>query len=134
MSAQHERSLQSEVMLRLRAGGFPMLTLPIPNSIYFPARTDAERSIIARVISQMKASGQIVPGAPDLVVLWSGGGGMVELKRPKYRTLLGSIPAGRGSPEQREMAERAATIGVPHAFCTSWDETRDRLREWGAPV
>lgn len=130
MTTQAERALQSEVMLRLRS--WPVIALPVPNSIYFPARTDAERKIIARVIHQMKNAGQLVPGAPDLVALWRGGGGMIELKRPKSRSLLGSVPAGRPSDSQIEMAERAAAAGVNHAYCTSWDEVAERLTEWRA--
>lgn len=129
MTAQAERALQMEVMLRLRAR--PVIACPVPNSIYFPARTDAERKIIARVIHQMKNAGQIVPGAPDLIVLWAGGGGMIELKRPKSRSLLGAVPQGRPSDSQIEMAERAAAIGINHAFCTSWDEVDERLSAWG---
>ncbi len=133
MTAQTERALQSEVMLRLRAAGLPVIALPVPNSIYFPARSDAERSIIARVVSQMKAAGLLLPGSPDLVLFWRGGGGMIELKRGASRDLLGKrTPAGRPSEAQLDMAERAAGIGVPYAFCTSWEAVRDRLGEWGA--
>lgn len=134
MTAQVERTLQSECMLRLRAGGWPVLALPIPNSVYFPARNEAERNIIARVVSQMKTAGQLVSGAPDLVVLWRGGGALIELKRPKTKTLFGTLPAGRSSPEQIEMAERAALVGVPYSTAHSWEDMRDRLRAWGAPL
>lgn len=134
MTTQAERTLQSEVMLRLRAGAWPVIALPVPNSIFFPARNDQERSIIRRVIAQMKAAGFLVPGAPDIVLLWRGGGGMIELKRPASRDLLGKrTPAGRPSVEQQEMAEIASILGVPHAYCTSWDEVRGRLIAWGAP-
>jgi hypothetical protein len=132
MTVQSERALQAEVLLRMRAGGWPVITLAVPNSIYFPARTDAERSIIARVVSQMKNAGQITPGAPDLAVFWRGGAGMIELKRAKSRGLLGAVPAGRPSDRQVEMAERAAALGINHAFCSSWDEVAERLTEWGA--
>lgn len=117
--------------MRLRS--WPVIVLPVPNSVYFPARTDAERKIIARVISQMKNAGQLVPGAPDLIVLWAGGGGMVELKRPKSRSLLGVVPKGRPSDSQIEMAERAAELGINHAYCTSWDEVETALTGWGVP-
>jgi hypothetical protein len=133
MTVQAERALQSEIMLRLRAGGWPVIALPIPNSIYFPARTDAERSIIARVINQMKNAGMLVPGAPDLALFWAGGGGTIELKRPKAQSLIGSRPAGKPSAAQTEFAERAAALGTNHAYATRWEEVRDRLIEWGAP-
>jgi hypothetical protein len=134
MSAQIERALQQEVMTRLRAGAYPVLAMSIPNGVFLPAHSKEEREIAARIISQMKASGQLVPGAPDLAVFFRGGhGALIELKRPASRDLLGNrIPAGRPSQEQRHFAERAADLGVHHAFCTSWDEVRARLAEWGA--
>lgn len=129
MTTQAERALQAEVMLRLRS--WPVIALPVPNSIYFPARTEGERKIIARVINQMKNAGQLVPGAPDLILLWSGGGGMIELKRPKSRSLLGTVPRGRPSDSQIEMAERAVNLRINHAYCTSWEEVEVKLIEWG---
>ena len=132
MTTQAERALQSEVMLRLRAGAWPVIALPIPNSIYFPARSDSERSMIGRVINQMKNAGMLVPGAPDLVCLWRGGGAAIELKRPKSRDLLKARPAGRPSDVQIEFAERAALLGIHHAYCDCWEQVRDRLTEWVA--
>jgi len=133
MTAQMERALQTEIMTRLRAGAYPVLALPIPNSVYFPARTDLERALVASVIARMKETGQLLPGAPDLALFWAGGGGLIELKRPAARDLLGRrAPAGRPSQAQIDIAERAAALGVPHAYCSSWDEVRDRLAEWGA--
>ena len=129
MTTQAERALQQEVMLRLRS--WPVIVLPVPNGIWVPARTPAERAFVARLIHQMKNAGQLVPGAPDLVVIWNGGAGMLELKRPKSRTLLGIIPQGRPSGSQIEMAERAASLGINHAFCTSWEEVEAKLVEWG---
>lgn len=55
------------------------------------------------------------------------GGGAVKLKRPKDRTL----PTGRPSGAQSELADRAARLGINHAF-SSWDEQRQRLAEWAA--
>lgn len=129
MSAADERLLQREIMMRLKA--WPVIAIPVPNQIYWPARTDAERAVIGRVIHMMKNSGQIVPGAPDLAIFFRGGGAMVELKRPKTKTLFGSRAAGRPSDNQVEMAARAQRLGVHHAFCTSWDELAERLAEWG---
>ena len=129
MTLQAERALQAEVMLRLRA--WPVIALPIPNSVYFPARTDAERAVIGRVISQMKNTGMLVPGAPDLILIWRDGAAMVELKRPKASDLLGKRPAGRPTEAQIGMERRAADLGIKHAYVTSWDELHDRLGEWG---
>lgn len=131
MTTQAERALNAEVMLRLRA--WPVIAFGIPNGIYMPARTEAERSLVARIINRMKADGQLTPGAPDLVCLWRGGGAAIELKRPRARDLFGVTQrAGRPSAPQMDLAERAAQLGIHHAFCDSWDSVRDRLIEWGA--
>lgn len=127
-----ERTLQQEIIARLACGRWPLIALPIPNGIYLPARSETERALVARLVARMKADGMLVPGAPDLVLFWAGGGAMVELKRPKSRNLLGRItPAGRPSPAQCELAERAARLGINHAFVSSWEELRRRLVEWG---
>src|SRR5262245_49944545 len=71
--AQIERALQAELMLRLRAGAWPIIALPIPNGIWLPARSEGERALVARLIARMKANGMLLPGAPDLVLLWADG-------------------------------------------------------------
>ena len=131
MTAQIERSLHQEVMLRLRP--LPVIAFSVPNQVYLPARSDDERTLARRLISQMKNTGQLSPGAPDLCVFWGGGGGMIELKRPPSRDLLGKrTPAGRPSDAQRDLEKRAAMLGVNFAFASSWEDVRARLREWGA--
>lgn len=135
MTAQVERALQSECMLRLRAGGWPVLALPIPNGVWIPARDEAEKAIVARIIARMKADGLLLPGAFDLSLHWRGGGGIIDLKRPASRDLLGKrAPAGKPTVEQLDLAERAQRYGINYAFCTGWEDMRDRLREWGAPL
>lgn len=130
MSVSAERALQTEIVLRLKA--WPVIAIPIPNSIYFPARTEAERSIISRVIHQMKAAGQILPGAPDLVLCLKGGSvALIEIKRPAAKTLLGKTPAGRPSETQIAIEARATELGIAHAYVTSWEEMRNRLIQWG---
>lgn len=134
MTAQIERALQAEIMVRLRA--WPVIALPIPNGIWIPARTAPERAMVARIISQMKANGLLVAGAPDLVLLWFQGAALVELKRPASRDLLTRRQRGRPTEAQAAIAERAAELGVRHAYVTSWDELRDQMVVWGvcAPV
>lgn len=130
---QDERAVQQEIMLRLSLGGWRVIALPIPNGLWIPARGEAERRIVCRFVARMKADGMLVPGAPDLALFWPGGGAMVELKRPRARDLLGRVAAaGRASPAQSEMAERAGRLGINHAIITSWDELRERLAQWGA--
>lgn len=129
---QAERVLQHEVMLRLRP--MPLLAISVPNSFWVPTRTPEEKTIVQRIVARMKSDGMLTPGAFDLAVFWGGGrGGMIELKVPSSRDLLGNRKqAGRPSKEQLEMAERAAKLNIHHAFCWGWDEVNRTLKEWGA--
>ena len=97
-----------------------MIALPIPNGVWLPARGAAERAMAARL-----------PGAPDLVLLWEGGGALVELKRPKTQDLFGTRAAGRPNEAQVAVTARAVELGIRHAYCSSWDDLRARLAEWG---
>jgi len=131
MTVQAERYLQREILIRLRASRLPVLAIPIPNSIYFPARTEAERRIIARVIGQMKNEGTIMPGASDLILIWASGAACVEIKRPATSGLLGKRPAGRPSDAQLAFAEDCAAVGVRYAIVESWEMLRQLLDVWG---
>jgi hypothetical protein len=117
--------LQQEVAWRLKA--LPLVALPIPNGLWVPARTEAERSLVARIIGRMKADGLLLPGAPDVVLLWAGGSAAVELKRPRTHDLLGTRPADN----QRRFAEDCVELGVDHAYCSSWDELKAKFDAWG---
>jgi hypothetical protein len=128
---QAERILQREVMARLRFAPVKALVVPSPNGIYLPARTPAEKVLAARVVHQLKLDGQILPGAPDLLVLWSHGCGGIELKRPAERNLLGKQAAGQLSPTQTAFRDRCDELGVHYAVCQSWDEVRETLKAWG---
>lgn len=125
-----ERALQIEVMLRLHALG--VLAVAIPNSIFFPARTEAERSIISRIIRRMKDDGLITPGAGDLIVAGNGAACFIELKREKSRDLLGkTLPAGRLSDPQKDFRDKCAAAGIPYHVCHTWDEVKAALYETG---
>ncbi|HBR26854.1 MAG TPA: hypothetical protein DD732_07465, partial [Rhizobiales bacterium] len=115
---QTERALTQEIMLRLRS--LAVLAVAVPNSLFIPARTPAEKIMAARIVNQMKAYGGLTPGAPDICIFWGNGkGGAIELKRPKSVGLLGTRPAGRASAAQIAFAERAAELGINHAYCDS---------------
>jgi len=129
---QAERALLAEILLRLRAGGYPVLALATPNGLHIPDRDADEGRIKARIVGRMKADGMLLAGAPDLVLLWRGGGGFVELKRPAFRDVFGHHPAGVASEDQKEFARRCAALGINHAFVRSWEGLRERLGEWGA--
>lgn len=137
-SVQIERSLQHEVMLQLRSaevrGDLNCVYYPIPNGVFLPGRTPAERSMIARVIHQLKQQGGMVPGAPDLVFLAAHAGGAIELKRPETRTLLQKFRRGQLSPNQLEQRDRINSMGIRWAVCSTWDEVRDTLSAWGMYV
>ena len=128
---QAERILQREVMARLRHAPVRAIVVPSPNGIYLPARTPAERTPAARIVHQLKLDGQILPGAPDLLVLWASGCGGIELKRPPEKTLLGKQRAGQLSDAQVAFKARCDELGVQYAVCMSWDEVRETLKAWG---
>lgn len=64
-----------------------------------------------------------VAGVPDLVVLWRGGAGFLELK------------AGKGglSESQRAVHARLAELGYPVAVARTMEEVEAALVSWGAP-
>src|SRR5579875_137233 len=106
-----ERALQAQILARLATTRRPLLALPIPNGVWIPARS-----------------------AADLVLLWPGGGALVELKRPPERDLFGRArPKGRLSAAQTALAERARRLGINYAVVTGWDELEARLSAWGVP-
>lgn len=115
-----------------RTKALPIIVAPIPNGIWIPARTAEEKALVARIMARLKSDGMLVPGLPDLAVLWQGGGGFLELKRPATRDLFHKSPAGRPTDTQREFAVRCGQLGIYHAFVSTWEETRDTLRQWGA--
>jgi hypothetical protein len=128
---QIERAIQQEILIRLRASGLPVLAVPIPNSLYFPARTEAERRIIARIVAQMKNEGSILPGASDLILIWAAGAACVEIKRPARAALFGKQRAGRQSDAQKAFAAACAAFGVRYVIVESWEQVWAHLVEWG---
>lgn len=133
MTVQAERVLQQEIMLRLRAGNWPVVTLGVPNGAWLPARTPAERMLVARIIARLKSDGMMTVGAPDIVIAFQGHCLFVELKRERSRDLLGRItPAGRLSEAQQNFQAQCNAVGVPYLVAHSWEDVSERLREWGS--
>ncbi len=124
-----ERTLQQEIMLRLKA--LPVIAIPVPNSFYIPVRTEAEKALVKRIVHQMKLRGLLLSGACDIALLWAGGSAAIELKRPRTSDLLKTRPAGRPSDSQIAFENRCIEVGIHHAYVTSWEALRERLREWG---
>jgi hypothetical protein len=128
---QAERALHREVMWQLRAARPDCVVVPVPNGTWIPARTDAERRLVGRIIAQMKADGQLLPGASDLLMLWRDGCGAIELKAPAVHTFLGRRQAGRPGPAQLEFERACAEHGVRHIYASGWGEVRNALESWG---
>ena len=110
MTAQHERSLQSEILYRLNR--YPVVAIPVPNGIWLPARSEAEKDIVKRLIARMKTDGMLTPGAPDLVLMGAKGALCVELKREPSQDLFTKRPRGRLSPEQKAFKQRCFDAGI----------------------
>lgn len=127
MPTSLERALQTEVLYRLAR--YPVVALSVPNGIYLPAHSDAERVLVSRIVRRMKDDGMMTPGAPDLVLLGERGGLCVELKRPASRDLFGRRPKGRLSPEQRAFRERCVDAGVEYLIAECWEDIECRLSE-----
>jgi len=129
--AKIERSLHEEVAWRLAALKPRCIWLSPPNGFWAIARSEEEKTLAARIVSQMKKSGMLQPGVPDWIFLWSDGSGAIELKRPAEKTLLWKTPAGRLSPAQKSFREQCEAAGVPYRVCSYWSEVETALREWG---
>jgi len=125
MTTNLERSLQTEIMLRLNR--YPVVAIPSANGMYLPARDEHERAIVARIVNRMKTDGMLIPGAPDLCLLGAKGALCVELKRPVSRDLFMRRPKGRLSPEQKEFRERCERVGVRYTVAHCWADVECSL-------
>lgn len=110
-----------------RLNSCPVVTISVPNSIYFPARSQAERDIISRVVSQMKSTGQITVGAPDLCVASAKGCVFIELKRPRTKDLFTVRPKGRLSDDQKIFQARCTAAGVRYVVAYDWADVERSL-------
>lgn len=64
------------------------------------------------------------PGFPDLICVWKGGVGFLEVKRAKL---------SRVSPEQEAMLALISSLGHPTAIVKTVDDAHAHLKLWGAP-
>ena len=127
MTAQHERSLQSEILYRLNR--YPVVAVPVPNGLYIPSHNESERVVVARLMARMKSDGMLVPGAPDLILMGERRAVCVELKRSASRDLFGRKPRGRLSPEQRSFRDRCIDTGVDYLVASAWEDVQCVLPE-----
>jgi len=128
---QAERLLQREITTRLRFAPLSAIVVPSPNGIFLPTRSPVERDLARRIVHQLKLGGSLLPGAPDLLILWGTGCGCMELKRPAEKTLIGKQRAGELSDEQKRFRDRCADLGVAYEVVMSWPQARELLKSWG---
>ena len=125
MTTQLERSFQIEVAYRLKR--YPVVSVPVPNGLWVPSHTEAERAVVARIINRMKTDGMLVPGSPDLCIAGRNGTIMAELKRSKSRDLFTVRPAGKQSPAQREFQTKCEAVGVRYIVAYEWATIEDSI-------
>lgn len=76
----------------------------------------------ASAIQRMILSGLgVKAGFPDLVFLWRGGGGVMEMKAAK----------GRLSSEQRAFRDECKRLGIPHEVIREPEAAVRALESWG---
>lgn len=92
-----------------------------PNVIWFhPANGEWRHAATA---ARLKGMG-VMPGAPDLVLLYAGRALCIEIKAAD----------GRQSETQRVFEAKCGYQGVPYEICRSLDDVRDVVRRHGVPM
>jgi hypothetical protein len=116
-----EDTVQAEVVRAIEAEalrGAPLLVASLANATAIPGTAGM------LVATRLKATG-LLPGAPDLIVVFPGGIGFLETKRPK---------GGLLGPKQALFRDTCTAWGIPWALVRSADEALDALLAWGAPT
>lgn len=82
--------------------------------------------------AELKSQG-VIAGAPDYLIMTASGVYCIELKKPKPPTERNPNPDPYKSLEeiQRYYREEMARVGIPYVVCTSVDEVKKQLNEWG---
>lgn len=128
MTAQIERALQEEILLRIKR--YPLVQASIPNGLWIPTHSEEERRIVARIISRMKSDGMLTPGAGDMILAGAKGAEFVECKRPETRDLLGTRrPKGQLSADQKAFRAQCERNGVRYITAYSWDDIEPTLAD-----
>lgn len=117
VKARLETAVQREIVSVIRQTVYPCTVFAVPN---------ATASLTAQTQAKLKREGR-VPGIPDLCIVWPGGSGWIEVKRPGYT-------ASAVSAAQREMHALWRGWGVNVGIATTHDEAIALLRGWSAPV
>jgi hypothetical protein len=101
-----------------------------PNGLYVPARTDNERLLRAHHQPAQGRGHAVERGARSCAAVgWRRRAGRNEAAG--VQNLFGYHPAGTPSEDQLEFERRAEELGIPHAYCHSWDQLAGQLAEWG---
>lgn len=115
-----ERQVQRQILAMCGIVFPDVLLWAVPNGAHLEGN-EASRS---RQMGSLKGDG-LKTGAPDLTLLWQGGCGFLEVKRPK---------TGRMSDAQVAMHAKLISIGHKVAVVTSAYEAQEALLSWGAPA
>lgn len=108
-----------ELLLHKAIAAYLSLTLKPDAAIWYHPPNGGARS--AREGAKLKAMGT-QRGVPDFAFVLPGGrAAFIELK----------ASGGRLSKEQKDFAVRAHDLGAHWACCSSLDEVRAALKEWG---
>lgn len=92
----------------------------IPHEVGAVARNNSQFGKAQARYAKQRAMG-LVSGSCDFVFVWKGGGGWIELKRPKSGL----------SPNQADFRDWCRFLGINHAICRSLAEVETTLVNWG---
>ena len=115
-----EFQLQKSICELFKTAYPQVLHFSVPNGAALCATGDpVGRQRAMREVSKLKVSGML-PGAPDLIIVWQGGWGALEIKADK----------GRVSTEQAWVHNRLRCLGHNVAIVRSLDDAIAAVKSW----
>lgn len=109
-----EANIQASILELLRLQYPDVIAASIPNGGYLMA---------PRAVQRLKWQG-LLPGMPDLILIWTGGWALVEVK----------VPGGVVSDAQRALIPLLEARGCRVAIWRSIDDAIRGLAAWGVPT